>query len=402
MLYIWSYPVSDFTFQPDFMVIPRLGSILMAGFKLILGTPLNATPKPWLLMDIPGVMVNAFELLRYGNFSALRGSGLRKLLGIQDLDVELWIDSGGYQFLSRGIDPGVEKIARLYREIDADYYVSLDYPPSPSDSPVLQRLKITKTIHAYLTLRSRLRDLAESGRLVPVFHLSVGATLQLQLRQYEATATVASVGGLVPYFMQRAGRHSRLKAVLFLIMLRKLWDGHLHALGLASTAIIPLLRLIGIDSGDTQTWRHKAAYGKIVIPGIGERHVSNRKVNFGPSVLRPEEEEVFKKITAEAYRWIRISREELAKSFEARALFNAWILLVVSKNGHHYNGPSAPFAKLYENTRKLLEASPMDLEEALARLLRQALDTSSKKTWLQVVSDRTGVNGIVVDKVETG
>ncbi len=339
----------------------------MTRFKLVLGTPLSAIPKPWLFIGVHGVMVNAFELLRRG-LSTIKGRRLRKMLGIEDTDVELWIDSGGYQFLKRGIDPGVEKIAKLYREVDADYYISLDYPPGPRDDEVTRTTKIAKTVRAYLELRSLLRDYAEEGRLVPVFHISVGEPLELQLRSYEATATTAAVGGLVPYFMQLAGKKSRLKAVLFLALIRKLWRGRLHALGLASAAIIPLLRLVGIDSGDTQTWRHKAAYGKIIVPGIGERHVSGRKVSFGPSTLKGDERRRVEELVEKA-RTVFGFELNLEESFVDRALFNAWILLEVATNGHGYNGPSQAFTRLYEMASKLAVLDPRSIEEQLSTIL---------------------------------
>ncbi len=344
----------------------------MTLFKLVLGTPVTGVPRPWLFIRVPGIMVNAYELMRRG-IDKLRGRGLRRLLGIDGMDnVELWIDSGGYQFLRRGLDPGVEKIAKLYREVDADYYVSLDYPPSPRDDPETRAAKIAKTLRSYMELRSAVRELAEDGRLVPVLHLAVDRTLRMQLECYESTATTAAVGGLVPYFMQLAGRWSRLKAVTFLVLVRKLWHGRLHALGLASSAIIPLLRLIGIDSGDTQTWRHKAAYGKIVVPGIGERHVSSRDVGFGPTSLSEAEKKIVEALADEVSR-VYGFKLDLHGSFEARALFNAWVLLTVSSNGYEkYVGPSPAFRKLYAMVGEFMKFDPARLESMLDSMLRDS------------------------------
>ncbi|WP_201783083.1 hypothetical protein [Pyrodictium occultum] len=340
----------------------------MGGFKLILGTPINAVPQPWFILNVPGVMVNAYDIMRVG-LSRVRGRGLRKLLGIDD-DTELWIDSGGYQFLKRSMDPGTYKIAKIYREVDADYYISLDYPPGPMDDPSMRARKIAKTISSFMSLKGMLRSLVEEGRLIPVFHISVGESLRLQLRCYEPHSPVAAAGGLIPYFMQRSGRYSRLKAVLFLILLRKLWRGRLHALGLASAAVIPLLRVVGVDSGDTQTWRHKAAFGKIIVPGLGERHISGQRVRFGPAVLRDENEvAVYRSFVDKASKLLNVSHESLVSSFEARALFNAWVLLQVASNGGTYNGASKPFVKLYESARALFRLPPEELEAKLATLL---------------------------------
>lgn len=342
----------------------------MGGFKLILGTPLNAVPRPWLTMNFAGIMVNAFDILSNSKRSEVRGRGLRRLLGISD-DVELWIDSGGYQFLRRGMNPNPDKIIRLYREIDADYYVSLDYPPGPRDPPELRARKIAKTVSMFIEFRSSLRGITQEGRLVPVFHLSTGQGLEIQLREYEPTSHTAAIGGLIPHIMQRSGKGSRLKAVLFMLLVRRLWAGRLHALGLASAAMIPLLKAIGIDSGDTQTWRHKAAYGKIIIPGIGERHISGRKVRFGPAVLRSEEEwKKFREYLEKAKSEIGVTMESLMKQFESRALFNAWVLRLVASNGYSYNGSSKAFRNLH-STIEMLNNVPIaaivnKLEELLS------------------------------------
>ncbi|ABM80714.1 hypothetical protein [Hyperthermus butylicus] len=342
------------------------------GFKLILGTPIETTIYPWRILPIRGVMVNAYSILKSRKLSSMRGRGLRKLLGLTD-DVELWLDSGGYQFLREGIDPGAYRIAKIYREIDADYYVSLDYPPSPRDSDDIRALKIAKTVSTFMTLKSMLRGKVEEGRLIPVFHLAIGESLRIQLVEYTSNACIAAVGGLIPYFMQRAGKFSRLKALLFLILMRKLWRGKLHALGIASAAVIPLLKLIGVDSGDTQTWRHKAGYGKIIIPGAGERHISKQQVRFGPAKLKGEEIKIYHALLEKASKHLNLTHEMLVESFEARALFNAWMLVEVANNRLGYNGASRPFARLYELAKHYMKLEEAEIEEELRRILYEGV-----------------------------
>ncbi|NOZ88935.1 MAG: hypothetical protein GXO15_03330 [Crenarchaeota archaeon] len=349
----------------------------MTGFRLVLGTPINTTVKPWMYMDVDAVMVNSYDILKAGSLDRLRGRGLRRLLGIGD-EVELWIDSGGYQFLSRGITVDPHKIARVYREVDADYYISLDYPPGPRDDADLRAMKIAKSINNFMTMRSVLRDHVEEGRLVPVFHIATSESLRLQLQAYVPHATTAAVGGLIPYIMQQAGNGSRLKAVMFMVLMRKLWEGRLHAMGLASAAMIPLLKKIDIDSGDTQTWRLKAAYGKIIIPGLGERHISGQAVRFGPAKLvRESELRLYREYIEKAVSaGIISSPESLSSSFEERALFNAWILGLVAANGTGYSGASPAFAKLHRVVDALNMLPPSRLEELLEMLLEGSMDYS--------------------------
>ncbi len=343
-------------------------------FKLILGTPLPPQPRPWEDLPLPGVMVSAYTILTNDRLRALvRGRGLRRLLGLGD-DKELWIDSGGYQFMRSGFTVTPEKLTKLYREVDADYYVSLDYPPSPGEPLATRVYKITRSVQSYQAMRSMLGDKRE--QLVPVFHLSWGSVLRLQYDAY-SSADAAAVGGLVPLIMQLDGRYSRKRAVAFIALMRKIWGGRLHALGLASAAMIPLLRLLGVDSGDTQTWRHKAAYGKIIIPGLGERHISGRNVRFGPARLRDrEEEDLLYKLAVEVSRSLGLNISELLErlrnDFITRALVNAWVLNKVAVNGIGYLAKSPVWSKLYSYAEKLLERRPEDIENELEYMYRSA------------------------------
>ncbi len=340
----------------------------MGAFRLILGTPINAVPKPWLIIPFHGVMVNGYELLQLKNRYELRGRRLRQFLGIDD-DVELWIDSGGYQALKDNVNITAYHIGKLYREIDADYYISLDFPPHPKDSEDTKAQKIARSISNFIELKSMLKDIAEEGRLVPVFHVSVGVSLRLQLKAYEPHAYTAAVGGLIPYVMQLSGKGSRAKMLLFLLLMRKLWTGSLHALGIASAAIIPLLKIIGMDTGDTQTWRHKAAYGKVIVPGLGERHISGRRVRFGPAVFKDHENGLFMEYVGRAEKLFGLTLEKLIESFEARALFNAWILKEVAEKDLGYNGSSKAFSNLYSLAINLKKLDPLEIEEMLSDLL---------------------------------
>ena len=140
------------------------------GFKLVLGTIIGK-PYPWTYgIHVRAVMVNAYEILNKGILGKARGRGLRRILMIDD-DIELWLDSGGYQFLKRGINVTVDMIAKVYRSIDADFYVSLDYPPSPNDDIKVRASKIAKSIQNYKLLKRLLSDKI----ILPVYHFSTGA-----------------------------------------------------------------------------------------------------------------------------------------------------------------------------------------------------------------------------------
>lgn len=352
-----------------------LTGVTLKPFNLILGTPVPANPRPWELIRVPGVMVSAYTLLSNERLRLLaRGRGLRRLLGIGD-DMTLWIDSGGYQFMKRGIaaSTGLERLAdklvSLYRSIEADYYISLDIPPGPREPIPLRAYKIAKNVELYNRMRSLMGELRD--KLVPVFHLSWGNLLRVQMNAY-SVAEAAAVGGLVPLIMQLDGKHSRRRAVAFLALMRKRWGSWLHTLGLASPAMIPILRVLRMDSGDTQSWRHKAAYGKVVMPGRGERHISDRPVRFGPSKPRDEEHEILYKLMEEARRELGLTPEQIRSDFIARALFNALILHKAAVNGHRYLAISKAWSNLYRYAESLMAKTDSEIEEELERMTLEA------------------------------
>ena len=305
---------------------------------MILGTPVRTEPRPWLYFPVEAVMVNALDA----------DGRARELLGFEG---ELWVDSGGYQILKRGISISLDALAKRYREIGCDVCLSLDVPPNPSDPPDVADKKAEATYRNWLRLRSELRGL----RVVPVVHVYPDEELFLKwLRRYDGAEELA-IGGAVPYILITRGvpRGSRLIALRLIALARREFNGRLHALGLGSPSVSATLEILGVDSTDSATWRLKAAYGKVLLPGGGERHVTDREVAFGRRKAKEEE-------LAELYEFLRSTDfppldgfldflGRLKASFEYRALVNAW---VVAKS--RTPPRSQAFRKLYVEALNLL------------------------------------------------
>lgn len=300
--------------------------------KIILGTPIRAVPKPWLdflgVLKVP-VMVSAYELRK------VKATGDSPLHTMLQHDGEIWVDSGGYQFLTKGVDIGVEYVAKVYSAFwDASRYLSLDYPPSPRDDEGLARAKFRRSVESYVKLSSMLRR--EYIDIVPVVHYYrdedlVYETLKAVINH---SPGLIAIGGLVPYVLvtRNVPKNSRIRALRFVAKVtEELGDLgiRVHVLGLGSPAVTPILELIGVDSTDTSTWRVKAAYGKVVLPGGGERHVTGRSVNFGKRPIRNGElDELYSFLKRTGFPYLNKFPDALYTSFEYRALINAWVVLV--------------------------------------------------------------------------
>ncbi|ABL89150.1 conserved hypothetical protein [Pyrobaculum islandicum DSM 4184] len=296
--------------------------------RVVLGSPLSAVPKPWLYFDVPGVMINAIEIKR----------DPRRVLGYEG---ELWVDSGGYQILKRGLLLDVDKIAEIYRRVDAQLYLSLDIPPSPEDPPDLAEKKMRKSYQNWLKLRKSVGD-----AVVPVLHVYRDPALFEKYLSLYRDAPALAIGAAVPYVLITRGvpRGSREYALRLIKRAREEYRGPLHVLGMGSPSVTPILALLGVDSTDSATWRLKAAYGKVLLPGGGERHVTDRVVNFGRAKPKDGELEELRRFLAEnGFPALDGFYERIKTSFEYRALVNAFV--VIKSTSHPPR--STAFRKLY-------------------------------------------------------
>ena len=319
--------------------------------KVLLGTPPRATPRPWIdfagIINVP-VIVSAFELLKV---KPLNDAPLHSLLQHSG---EIWVDSGGYQFLSRGIEIGINDVAKVYSRFwDASTYLALDYPPLPSDDVNEAFRKFRKTINAYHELSKVLEK--EGIEVMPVIHYykDEGIVFKALRSIIDHNPKAIAIGGLVPYVLvtRNVPKNSRWRALLFIAKVMREFNGRIHVLGLGSPSITPTLELLGVYSTDSSTWRIKAAYGKVILPGGGERHVTGRRVNFGRRVIKEGElEELYLFLRETKFPLLENYPDYLYSSFEYRALVNAWVTLM-SRSKPRGSG----FRLMYERVQAMVE-----------------------------------------------
>ncbi len=266
----------------------------------------------------------------------------------------LWLDSGGFQIMMKGLRIGVEDLVERYRSVEAEYYLSLDHPPKPGNegSPSLIRENIE--------LYEHVRSLVDQGLVVPVVHCYRPELLAEAIDAYkERGAVLLAFGGAVPGLLNRG--LGRVPTVILLALARKLWPGRLHVLGAGSPVMGAIVSALGADSADTATWRGKAAYGKIILPGAGERYVGGRRIRYGPLYMTPEEEEYLESfLRRTGFPLIDgAGVREILSSFRGRALINAWVLRHAT-----WRPRRGGFAWLYRIAFGVARLSPGELAEA--------------------------------------
>jgi len=286
---------------------------------LVYGHPATQLLRLWEKFDVKAIMLNAFQLSKSKKLMNMLESGktLREVMGIPD-EVEIWLDSGGYQALRRGIVLDPDNVVKWYNTIKPDYCVALDSPVAPNDKNARKKVERNVSVAKYMAERVECS-------LLPVYHPVSPELLERYVEGYSEVGERVAVGGLIPRILT-VKNASRKEGWEFLKLMRSVEGRWLHALGLGSALLIPKLSALGYQSADTQTWRHKAAYGKIMLPGRGERHITDREVNFGRKKIEDHElVEALSIARALGFTW-----EELRNDFKKRAIFNAYVLHLVS------------------------------------------------------------------------
>ena len=96
---------------------------------LWLGHRVGGNPKPWQAFHLPGVLMNAWDILSTGRASQkVRKAGIREYLNLET-SCATFLDSGGYLYLKRDdIKPDPLKVLGLYEDSAPTVGAVLDYP----------------------------------------------------------------------------------------------------------------------------------------------------------------------------------------------------------------------------------------------------------------------------------
>ncbi|MEL9939497.1 MAG: hypothetical protein QW348_01060 [Ignisphaera sp.] len=234
----------------------------------------------------------------------------------------IWVDSGGYQIMVKGMKLSVEDVFNRYKGIDGDYFMSLDIPPSRFCYATKELVK--ENIRNFEYLYTKL----DHKNIIPVIHCYESSLLFNAIDVYQSYGVrVVAYGGAVPPSLAKGGKGSRTTPLIPLAILVKLFKGNVHALGIGGTSTLyTALKIIGVRSLDSSSWRVKAAYGKVIVPGYGERYVGNGKASFGRKDLSKNEfEKLVEALQKSGFPYID-EVDMLIKSFRGRAIINAWIV----------------------------------------------------------------------------
>ncbi|AXV39090.1 tRNA-guanine transglycosylase [Methanobacterium sp. BAmetb5] len=335
---------------------------------LWLGHVMGGRPHPWKFLDIKTIIVNAADILRTkSNTNSICENGIHKHL---DFNGAILMDSGGFLFQKKDdldIDPLL--IIDLYEKSKPDLGVILDHPFNPSETNKANQKRWKKTLENTKIM------VKNKGKvdLMPVVHGYNPKELKKacdDIKKIIPEPTMVGIGSLVPLLFRTNGTKRFKDPIKFVIdairiVQEEFPNSFLHAFGIGSSKTMHLMYSLGVDSLDSTSWRLKAAYGVIQLPGVADRHPLSR--NNGRSFLNEKEKKLLNKCQCPSCKNLSINKRlnTLNDQFSARAIHNAHVFLTEQKKFQDKikNGKTKDFTQKRLNSGIFLKAFKYILEK---------------------------------------
>lgn len=262
--------------------------------KVVLGYSFGrGNPQPWKYFEVPAIMINIIDAKKHD-------------FPIIDYNGELWVDSGGFQVLNNGLKLDPKRIAKWQAKYNPDFAIMPDNPWSPEIS--------LKWYQEYLQSRERPEN------CIPVIHPNWKIHDLEKLKELVDFDYLA-IGGLVPYFRTPLKRQKVHEAIEFIMKIKSFLGCKIHVLGVGGYSFIPALVLLNVESFDTSSWIHDAAFGLI---RVGARAYSVKMKNNGKNPELPHD---FHCDCPACKLFENNIRRNGIVGLKARAIHNAWNLI---------------------------------------------------------------------------
>lgn len=275
--------------------------------------------------NIRGILVNAHNIEHRKSLTTqlYRRCNFRSLIGFQGY---VMLDSGGIKFARCNEEIRLNNIFELANRIRPDIMISPDYPISPCNSCVENKIRVTKTI---ITFAKALKFAEEKGIvLMPVIHGYNLSDIDHMLRGIQRITktneiNIIGIGSLVPLLVPFTLDKAKTVLDLILHLRKKLPNAFIHVFGMGSILTMHLAFLAGADSVDSQSWVRSAGYGKIQIPGNGQLFVKKEQNKYK---FEQWSKEAPVKLNCDCPICSFKGKESLARSKRFRAIHNAYAL----------------------------------------------------------------------------
>lgn len=255
----------------------------------------------------------------------------------------LFLDNGAYTALYNGIELRKDRVMDLQEAINPDLAIPLDYPYRSGMTKIEMEKRWEKTRENIIYWEK-----SSSLEIVPPLHARGVKMLEDSIKwlQKNCDSDFLAIGSVITrynhsvkiaeklsgFFGDRQPSKQLIDTLLFVKqMIQKHSDFDIHIMGFGSSPLTYHLAVYcGIHSTDCSGHRRKAAYGKIILPGTGERYICERGTTFGDTKLNEGD---MKKLTQCACPICKdmplnseIRKEKLANDWKLRAIHNKWVM----------------------------------------------------------------------------
>ena len=195
-----------------------------------------------------------------------------------NIECSIFLDSGGFQLITNS-NPTLDKkaILKLVDKFDKknpDLCMPLDFPQSLWLSPNAKMKRWSMTLESLKFFLKAVEEYSLKSEIVPVIHgyslktLSKAIRDIMALRCWNRIALGGQVGLLKKmYFVHNLGKLfcKNVKIVRDLIG-ENVW---FHVLGAGGMRTLPIVTMLGADSGDGSGWEISASHGRVIVPKRG-------------------------------------------------------------------------------------------------------------------------------------
>lgn len=261
-------------------------------------------------------------------------SQLRTKLGVTG---PLMVDSEGFALMANpGTNWTLRDVGNAIEKIEADLFVSLDFPPNQRDSAFERRRKIIRSNEKFAILYAKF----PRKTIMPVVHgRTIGEiefAVRLLERDHEDLAWVG-FGGIVPLLQNRRVSKdiSSMGAELFIAQALHTIRGSfprakIHVFGAGGTRTFPAVFAFGANSADSIGWRQAAGYGSIFLPLKSQREIRWNKERGSPRKKLDSAD--FAELAdcgcpmCRSEETVKRRVSTLRKHFHNRSIHNAWVI----------------------------------------------------------------------------
>lgn len=248
----------------------------------------------------------------------------------------LFLDNGAFTARMNNIELDIQRVISIQEKFKPDLTIPLDYPfiPGTPENEMKHLWSRTADNILYWQNSSNL-----TGKLVPTLHAWSKKSLNdnIEWLQKNADSDFIGLGSIVNdnfrdfkgIFGDRQPTRQLIDMFSYAIeSVSRQTDLKIHLMGWGSSPLmLHLGYYLGLHSLDSSGHRRKAAYGKIILPGRGERHLGVTASNFGSNLKDSKDRDELLKILDKCTCPVCMTNKyALWADWKARAIHNEYVM----------------------------------------------------------------------------